>query len=139
MHNISGRAIFVVIALIVCNVVPNCAGRKTEISRSFAMPVNIGLPSIVSFSPRSVSGAERVFVSVQGVGFDKQSRLLINGFFVVGKKYMRVINENHAIVKIPKGVPRGRYSVVVKNPDGNVSNEVQFEIVPFLELNSNIN
>lgn len=126
--------------LIICNIIPTCAGRKPEISRSFAcppildlqkgvaMPSDISLPHIIGFSPQIAPVNEMVFVNVNGIGFDKKSQLLINGFFVVGKKYMRIVNENQAIVKVPKGVPKGRYSVVIKNPDGKTSNEVWFEV-----------
>lgn len=118
---------FIIIVLLMSNIIPTCAEYKPEISRSFAMSYDITLPHIVSFSPQAASNKERIFVDVRGLGFEKRSRLIINGF-VVGEKYIRVTNPRSLIVRVPKGVPEGKYSVVIKNPDGRTSNEVWFEV-----------
>lgn len=41
---------------------------------------------------------------------------------------MKVVDSGSLIVKVPKGVPAGKYPVLIENPDGSVSNEVWFEV-----------
>ncbi|MDD5450069.1 MAG: IPT/TIG domain-containing protein [Candidatus Omnitrophica bacterium] len=107
-----------------------------EIQETFAMPAALPLgrpdspilPKIAQFSPQVVTGKESVFVYVTGMGFQKASMLVINGFSIRNPKYVRVVDANSLIVKVPKGVPRGKYTVAIKNPDGKTSNKVSFEV-----------
>lgn len=85
------------------------------------------IPRIINFSPQIVSNKERVFVNVKGKGFDKKTQLLINGF-LVSNRYIRVVDNERLIVKVPKGIPVGKYPVLIKNSDGSLSNEVCFEV-----------
>jgi len=126
-YNFKRQAAFIIIVLSICNIIPTCAGYKTEITRSFAMTADCALPKIISYFPQSISNGERIFVNVIGRGFEKGSRLIIKGF-VVGKRYMKVVDSGSLIVKVPKGVPAGKYPVLIENPDGSVSNEVWFEV-----------
>ena len=120
------------LAFALCNMIPTCSGpTKAEISRSFAMPTEI-LPlantlAITNYFPQWVSRGKDTLVSVSGAGFCKDSRLYVKGF-QVDPKYFRVIDNGMLLVKVPGGVPRGTYPVVVKNPDGTASNKVLFEV-----------
>lgn len=99
-YNFKRQAAFIIIVLSICNIIPTCAGYKTEITRSFAMTADCPLPKILNYSPQSVSNGEKTFVNVIGRGFEKGSRLII----------------------------KGKYPVLIENPDGSVSNKVWFEV-----------
>lgn len=126
-HNFRKQAFFVMIILVICNIIPTCAGDKSGIAGSFAMPAPSFLPKIVDFSPQAITGKEGVFVYVTGMGFEKGSQLVINGF-TMREKYMKVVDSESLIVKVPRGIPKGKYLVIIKNPDGKTSNEVCFEV-----------
>lgn len=126
-YNLKKQVMFILIVLLICNIIPTCAGYGSGVSKTFAMTSECLLPSIISYCPEAASSKERFFVDVKGSGFDKESRLLINGF-LIGDRYIRVLNSQSLVVRVPKGVPVGKYVVVIKNPDGKTSNEVSFEV-----------
>jgi len=110
-----------------CNGIPTCAGLKAQASRSFAMPVTVAAPHIINFSPTSIWNTESAIIKVRGLGFTEESTLLVKRFKVPSKYYTVVDNEN-LLVKVPKGVPAGKYPVQVKNADNEKSNKIYFEV-----------
>lgn len=126
-YDFKRQAWLLLLIFIICNIIPTCRGYKAEISRSLACPAFSYFPQIISFAPQVASNNESFLVKVKGCSFDKDSRLLVKGR-ILGKKYLELINSENLIVKVPRGIPGGKYPVAIRNPDGRISNEVYFEI-----------